>query len=208
MANHDQPDGNVAPAAAEAAAHDPLLSSKGAARRRFTRNAAGIGSGVILTLVSQPGMADVVCAKPSLDQSLAPNGGKWSAVASHVNERASSCRGLSPAAWAAMVKWPTVSQPNSNCIPTFECGTTAYGKAKMGDLLLGKETCDVGNSCVGAYLIATYLNVASDRVPVMNIDEVKKMWKSAILYGYYKPTPDVTWSIPRLVEYLKTTMTA
>lgn len=208
MANHDQPDGNVVPAAAEAVVHDPLLSSKGASRRRFTRNAAGVGSGVILTLVSQPGMADVVCAKPSLDQSLAPNGGKWSAVASRVNERASSCRGLSPTAWAAIDKWPTMSNANSNCIPTFECGTTSYGKAKMGDLLLGKETFDTNNSGVGAYLIATYLNVASGRVPVMNVEEVKKMWKSAILYGRYQPTPDVTWSIPRLVEYLKTTMTA
>lgn len=213
MAIHDQQDGAVVPTATDVVAQDALLTGKGAARRRFSRKAAGAGTGVILTLASQPGMAAVMCAKPSLDQSLAPNGGtrNWNVVLSRAPGTTTTCTGLTPAAWAKVSKWPCIPQYSTVCSPTFTCGTnTKYASAKMGDLLIAhtRVAFDASNSYVGAYLVATYLNVVSGRVTIMNIEDVKKIWLSVITKGYFNPTPDVRWNVARVVEYLKTTMIA
>ena len=65
------------------------LSASGLSRRGFAKLGAGAG-GVLLTLASQPGMAQSVCASPS--QSLS----KWKST--HTGQQL-QCRGLSPGYW-------------------------------------------------------------------------------------------------------------
>lgn len=76
------------------------MSSKGAARRRFTKAGVGVGGGVLLTLASRPGMACDVCVTTSGFQSVTN--------ASHANNTGVICNGRVPSVWAGSncPSWP------------------------------------------------------------------------------------------------------
>jgi hypothetical protein len=202
------------------------LTAKGAARRRFTR--AGLGaSGVLLTLASQPGMAQTICTTPSgslsggLHSRLPPN---------------NICQGVSPGYWKTHTSWPapyTRDTCNSSGLITaygtlFSNSTLGfpmpamkrtYAKPPAGtnpvptdygsryctfDRILEHQSFDDQN--FGMHLAATMLNIKSGRISFLTVERLMSMWTEVRAHGYFEPTAGVKWYPYDIVNYLKGTM--
>lgn len=203
-------------------AQDPL-SAKGAARRRFTR--AGLGaSGVLLTLASQPGMAQTICTTPSGSLS----GGLQSRAPQTV-----VCQGLSPGYWKGHNDWPagyTRDTLNTQGIVSgtgtlFTDGARGFPvsslkkKSASGgstvptsydspyctfDRILDHQDFDDQN--FGMHLAATMLNIKSGRISFLTADQLVNMWNEVRTRGWFEPTANVKWYPYDIVNYLKGTM--
>ena len=187
------------------------LSAKGAARRRFSR-AGAAASGVLLTLYSQPGMAQIVCATPS---------GAASAMASVRNPDTETCSGRSPGIWLQAltprgnsgnsgksgntpghVDWPV--SPDKLFGEWFTT-SLPIGKAKLKDVLAnGDPAFDPEN--LGMHLVAAMLNVLSGRSPFQNENMLIDMWNRLRDDHVYHPSAGIDWSAYDVVQYLRSTM--
>lgn len=170
------------------------LSAAGSARRRFAKR-AGIGStGVVLTLVSQPGMATLVCASPSRNMSTMASARPGQTVA---------CSGIGPLAWSKNGGWPCST---SACFgQIFPCGNNSYGSTPLMTILCNTATDDT--SKFGAALVATYMNVKSGKISFLSQEDVVSMFTEIQGSYQYKPTATTTWSMSQLTAYLQSTYT-
>jgi hypothetical protein len=209
VANQDQPDGdaiqsgNVTPAAV-------TLLPAGMSRRRF----AGLGaSGVILTLASQPAMANsVMCTS-------------LSAAGSVVHSRSTTvlvCNGLSPGYYHKAANWAgTGIDPNGmfkNYFSTAGLGRLLIPYTMLqivnGDFAIKSPTGQITTPTtnpdqynVARHVIATWLNVLSHRVSFFTVESVMSMWSEYAATGHYLPTAGaVPWSGTTLVTHLKERM--
>jgi hypothetical protein len=184
------------------------------ARRRFARLGAGT-SGVILTLASGSGMAQVVCATPSGSLSLG--------VSSHQPAGGTSCSGVSPGYWKQdQHTWPIINttslkSKSSVSITTdqqqrdtlysvvFPNGnTTLYRTGTMQQVLDNNDpAADPYN--LGMHLVAAYLNVMSGRISFLTAQTLKNMWYDVITYGHYAPSAGVSWTAEQVKTYLQRT---
>jgi hypothetical protein len=190
----EQHDGKGQPAPTPAA----LLSSAGAARRRFGRAGVGV-SGVVLTLVSQPGMASpLMCtsASGSLSHGLSSKPANAKLV----------CAGVSPGFWKSAGRtWPapcTREKLFSSVFP--HGGTSLYQTGSMLAMLTNNDPSkDPYN--LGMHLVATYLNVLSGKISFLTVDGLKKMWNDLVTYGHYVPSAGYSWTALDVKNYLQST---
>ncbi len=170
------------------------LSAAGSARRRFAKR-AGLGStGVVLTLVSQSGMA-TVCKSPSRNMS------KFASA--HPGESGIACQGVGPLTWYKSGAWPCSQSATFGQI--FPCSNPSYASNSLKTVLGNTATDDI--SKFGAALVATYMNVQSGKIGFLKQEDVISMF-TEIQSGYqYKPTATTTWSIAELTAYLQSTYT-
>lgn len=199
-------------------AHQPAAGPANPARRRFARLGAGT-SGVILTLASGSGMAQVVCASPSGSLSLG--------VSSHQPTGGTSCSGVSPGYWKVdQHSWPIINTTTLNVksksslttttttdqqqratlfSTVFPNGnTTLYLTGTMQQVLDNNDpSADPYN--LGMHLVAAYLNVMSNRISFLNAQTLKNMWYDLITYGHYSPSAGVSWTAEQVKNYLQST---
>lgn len=172
------------------------ISSRGLARRNFTR--AGIGaSGVLLTLVSQSGMATAICRSPS--------GSLSGTLQSHAP--APICSGVKPAYYSQNASaWPagTASGTVFSSVFSVKPGTQyAADSTTFGSLLSGDQGVDP--SSLGMYMVTTYLNIMSGRISFLTVAQLMQIWNELQSPGYYTPTAGVTWDVSQVVTYLSGT---
>lgn len=180
------------------AAASAAMSAKGLARRRFGKAGAG-ASGVLLTLVSQPGMACEICK--------APSGSLSGGLKSHTGP-APACVGRLPAYWKGQSGWPAGLSAKTSFNAIFSCTGSnryTYGRATFGDILSGLPF-DKNKSNVGMHLCATYLNVRSGKIGFLTKEQVVNIWNELQLQGFYRPTGELKWDAARVVTYLVGTM--
>lgn len=180
-----------------------MLSTKGAARRRFSRAAAG-ASGVLATLASQPGMAATVCTTPSgfLSSGM---------TMSHQPVPPPLCGGLSPGYWwSHQDQWPKGITTTQKFKSIFHCGA---GSSALGNLTMG-EACnphpDIDQSNCGRHILAAYINALSGKTTVLTTIMVLKIWNEyqntgGQGSGYYTPSAGVKWYAADIVNYIKST---
>lgn len=191
------------------------LSAQGAARRRFTR-AGAAASGVLLTLHSQPGMAQVMCTTASGFQSL--QGG------SH-NPRVATCGGSSPGVWGQSldargankntpgeVTWPQGLDANQKLFRDWFPATASGRWAQLaGDQATLKKvlTSDDNHfdpANFGAHLVACYLNKITGLSPYPDEKTLTDMWV-AISGGqlYYPNGGAKGWNVDYCKYYMTST---
>ena len=201
------------------------LAPHGLARRRFARVGAG-ATGVLMTLSSPSGMAQVACVSSSAAASHA-------VAYTHAPEAAATCDGKSPGfyknnpdQWPAMIpsnttlKFGDVFAVNANyaqlgsmtLMQVFEVGNGGGNgggkdKGKGGTAPLINLDPDPEN--VGSHFLAAYLNLKSDRADVLDEATLKRMWREYMdtgggHIGYYQPSAKVKWYGKDLVHYLTT----
>lgn len=208
MANSDQSneEGGTLDAASTAAAG---MTAKGASRRRFAKVGAGASAGVIMTLASQPGMAQTVCTSPS---------GMMSGNVSFHSDH-NICLGRSTGFWREHPEaWPGASTAP-------EVQFTAIFKTTARTQLLDPYTCmqvmtpqelkqtkgfaavvDPDPDNVAMHIVATLLNVRSGRINFLTENQVLGIWNSYAAKGTYVPSVGVTWNGYQIVQYLSKTM--
>ena len=193
-----QPEDSETGKGAAANATPTELSASGLSRRGFAKLGAGAG-GVLLTLASQPGMAQTVCASPS--QSLS----KWKSTHS---TQTLQCSGVSPGYWVqSFHSWPGTFETNRATLTfgyMFDCTGRADYRDILVQTLLSPQDFDTHN--IGRHFAATYLNIVSGRISFLSIDGARAMWREWLTTGYYKPTAGVKWDATQIVSYLKSTM--
>jgi hypothetical protein len=189
----------VAPDAAPTA-----ISASGLSRRRFGKAGAGVSAGVIMTLVSQPGMAQTaLCVSAS---------GAASANLSTHSDHLVPCQGVSagfwknhPEAWAAA---NTKTDTKFSAVFTTRTSRTAplntYSCIEVCDPSVVANGADPDN--VAMHTMATLLNVRSGRIGFLTENQVLAIWNSYAQNGMYQPTVGITWSGAQIVDYLKKTM--
>jgi hypothetical protein len=173
-------------------------------RRRFA-GAGAKASGVILTLASAPGMAEVVCRSPS--GSLSGN------LKSSTGTQTVVCGGVSPGYWKNWPdQWPpsvypfTVDKhPATTFASVFPYGSTSlYLTKTMMDVLVNNDPSQDPYN-LGFHLVAAYLNVKSNKINYFNVDRLKLMWHDLCAYGYYSPTAGKKWYAEDIKNYLAST---
>jgi hypothetical protein len=189
---------------------DPEADTSGAplspTRRRFA--SAGVKtSGVILTLVSSPGMAQSMCKSPS--GALSGN------LKSHAGNQTVVCGGKSPGYWKnAPEAWPLgvypVSDPQHGIVATtfasvFPFGwTSLYQTGSMMDVLNDTDPKqDTYN--LGAHLVSAYLNVVTKKISFLTTNGLIGIWHDLCTYGYYSPSAGVKWYPEDVANYLSKT---
>jgi hypothetical protein len=202
VANEDQHE--LEPGATDSARQlAPGIGPQGAARRRFAK--AGLGaSGVIMTLVSQPGMATNVCRPPSGFLS-----GTW---ASH-NPKAGTCAGRSPDYWKNHKdQWKRQCRTDGSTLfrSIFSCAGRASGLQPymLFDVV---DPTKVANGAdkdnVGMHIVAALLNARSNKVSVLPETRVREIWDEYASTGYYTPSAgEKKWNGAEIVRYLTSTM--
>jgi hypothetical protein len=186
---------------------DPAASVGGAPsnpnRRRFA-SAGAKASGVILTLVSTPGMA-CVCRSPS--GSLSGN------LTSGHSTQSVVCNGVSPGYWK---NWPDQWPPSCYPVTTslhkatlfasvFPYGSTdLYKTGSMMDVLVSNDPAQDPYN-LGMHLVAAYLNVKSNKINFFTVSTLKTMWHDLITYGYYSPAAGTKWYAYDIATYLTST---
>lgn len=171
-------------------------------RRRFA-SAGAKASGVILTLVSTPGMA-CVCKSPS--------GSLSNGLSAHGTQTV-VCNGLSPGYWKHWTgKWPAGCYPSTSSshqattfASVFPFGwTSLYQTGTMMAVLTNNvSTQDPYN--LGMHLVAAYLNVMSGKINFFTVTTLKAIWHDLYAYGYYSPTAGVKWNASQVAAYLQST---
>jgi hypothetical protein len=204
-----------AESAPDAAAQEPQISAQGAARRRFTK--AGIGvSGVILTLVSQPGMATgttpVYCASASGFQSLtAPGAPKNS------HSPANSCTAnRSHGYWKNHVsEWKSRCGTDSTALfgYVFSCtgARRELGKYTLLEVLTqpaAEKPYDPNN--VAMQIVTALLNARAAKrsglTSVLPEERVFEIWNEYVNTNGYVPTAGARpWTGAEIANYLVST---
>lgn len=174
-------------------------------RRRFASTGVK-ASGLILTLVSAPGMADTMCRAPS--GSLSGN-----LQSSHGNQ-VILCNGLSPGYW----KFPDKHPWPAGCYPTATDGQAAttfasvfpYGSTDLyrtGTMLAVLNSNDPAQDPynLGFHLVAAYLNVMSGKISFFTVTTLTNMWHDFNTYGYYTPAAGHKWGAYEIAQYLQST---
>lgn len=191
----------------ECAGEPQAISQRGLARRRFSK--AGLGaSGVILTLVSQPGMAteQLMCTTASAAVSNMPNSHQHAQVA---------CNGRSPGYW----KNHKSQWYGANINPAAKFGDIfkAHGLGAQLAPLTMLEVLDppkiykmhggdLDKDNVARHIIAALLNARSGRVAQLPESKVYEIWNEYSRSGFYSPRPKTDWNGEQIVEYLTSTM--
>lgn len=179
------------------------ISVSGLSRRRFTTR-AGASAGVIMTLVSQPGMAATeLCVSAS---------GAASANLSTHSDHLVPCQGLSAGFWKNHPEaWPsanTKTDAKYGALFTTRTSRTAplrpYTCIEVCDPTVVANGADPDN--VAMHIMATLLNVRSGRIGFLTENQVLAIWNSYAQNGTYQPTVGVTWNGAQIVAYLKKTM--
>ncbi|MEW6760090.1 MAG: hypothetical protein AB1437_04640 [Pseudomonadota bacterium] len=185
------------------------IGSKGAARRRFART--GLAGGVILTLVSKPGMA-MTCTTTS---------GFASGPNASISPGA-SCSGRSPGYWSRWTgEWEKAGlSTETEFSKVFSCGSTftvplatqtllEVVDQDMGPKHTGKSKgpkTNIDQDNVARHLVAALLNARTGKVPQLPEREVMEIWNSYARTQTYSPKKDVVWNGADIVIYLKSTM--
>lgn len=200
MANREQLDGEVGKLPVEQSI-PAGMSAKGAARRRFAKAGAGASAGAILTLASQPAMATLVCTSPS---------GAMSGNLSKHNHSV-ACAGRSPGYWKTHhSEWKGAGTNGTSLYKltfntTWRCSQlNAYTCFDIVDPRKVTNGHDPDN--VAMHIMATLLNVRSNRIGFLKENQVLAIWNSYASTGVYKPTPNTSWNGWQIVNYLKSTM--
>ncbi|MDB5960856.1 MAG: hypothetical protein JWP59_2150 [Massilia sp.] len=185
-----------------------VLSAKGNARRRFTRQAGAGTAGVLLTLASQPGMATNMakCQAPSRQMSLMHGGSP------RANDGV-ACSPANPVVWSH----PNCSWPVSKtaCMrDVLPCGSSTYGTYKLMDIV--SQGCNYSTGTMsdlsgnpmadfGRALVTTYLNVASGKIGFLNQESVVSMYVAMTTTMQYRVDATTVWNMADLTAYLKKT---
>lgn len=185
MVNDHQPDGNAKPATA------PALTAQGAARRRM----AGLGlSGVVLTVASNNALADMVCKSPS------------GALSGNLNSHSpkTTCDGRSPDWWLKnKTIWPANVNPGDLFMQHFPTATQPLANKTLEQLLKQHGSDQDG---VAMHMVATYLNVRSERITFLTRQSVIDMYARWQRDHAYVPAPGADpWSGAELAAYLADT---
>jgi hypothetical protein len=185
------------------------IDAKGAARRRFTRTGAG-AAGVIMTLVSQPGMADVVCAAPSAVGSTTHK--------SHAPASESNCGlgGWSPGYWKQwdIHRWPAPYKPVAKGGKPATLFSDVFTMGSYCANLKGKTLLDVltpqickhgdGQNLIAYYMVSTLLSAASGKIKFLKTTDVTAIWNEYIGGLTFTPNAGATpWGPADLLFYLK-----
>ena len=203
------------------------IAPKDLARRKFTM--AGIAaSGVLLTLVSQPGMAGTNCmalssagsnAMQSVQKMTQACAGKAPEFYQGGSTMSTNPQGIAPVSANAPstgiqsismrspVGWPSQVSPSTPFRTVFPCAglnADTFGKSTLG-AILKHESFDT--SKLGMYMVATYLNILSNRTPFPTALQLQAIWYDWQTYGYYSPTAGVKWYAADIVLYLSGNMT-
>jgi hypothetical protein len=187
-----------APLSSEPAAA-PGIGGKGAARRRFART--GLAGGVLMTLVSKPGMA-MSCTSAS---------GFASGPNASISPR-TECSGRSPGYWHKWLgEWQKAGlKTNTPFGMVFACGSTFTAPLAKQTLLevvdQAKGPKHVDQNNVARHLVAALLNARSGKVPQLPEREVMEIWNSYARTQTYSPKKGVVWNGADIVLYLKSTM--
>lgn len=169
------------------------LSTAGSARRRFAKR-AGLGTtGVLLTLASQPGMATVVCKSPSRNMSVTTSVRPGEQV---------NCSGIGPVAWCNTSIWPC-NKDTMTFGKCFPCGANSYGNNYLKSLVASTATDQLTD--FARALSVTYLNVMSNRISFLTLEDLVSMFTEIQNTYQYKATSSVTWNVTQLTAYLKST---
>ncbi|MDQ2821560.1 MAG: hypothetical protein M3Y65_14415 [Pseudomonadota bacterium] len=176
------------------------LSKRGLTRRRFARAGAG-ASGVLLTLVSQPGLACEVCRTPSGYQSAKGATGTQSRTAQV------TCTGRGPTYWKNN-GWPAGCSGTKAFGSYFNCtryGGKAFAAISCMNILSGvRNSGDKGQ--VAMYLMAAYLNVLSKKSTFITTAALNDIWVEYSSRSVYTVTAGVTWTSYDILDYLRRTM--
>lgn len=180
------------------------ISASGLSRRRFGKAGAGVSAGVLMTLVSQPAMAQTaLCVSAS---------GAASANLSTHSDHLVACQGLSAGFWKSHPEaWPSANtKTDAKFSALFTTRTTRTAPLKAYSCI---DVCDptvVANGSdpdnVAMHIMATLLNVRSGRIGFLTEIQVLAIWNSYAHGGAYQPTVGITWSGAQIVDYLKKTM--
>lgn len=179
------------------------IGASGLSRRRFAKAGAG-AAGVIMTLVSQPGMADTaLCTFAS---------GATSANLSRHTDSLVACAGLSSGFWKEHPEaWPGANtDPNGKFLalwsrhPSKDSSLSPYTCIQIVDPTAVVNGADPDS--VAMHIMATLLNVRSGRIGFMTEIQVSAIWYSYTQTGTYQPTAGITWNGAQIVDYLKKTM--
>lgn len=199
MANENQQN-DVSEQSGAAVPGDSALSKRGVSRRRFARAGAGAG-GVLLTLVSQPGLACEVCRTPSGYQSTKGATGAQSKAAQV------TCTGKGPNHWKTN-GWPSSCKSNNTFGTYFDCsrsGAKAYSAIKCMDILTpANNSGDKGQ--VAKYLMASYLNVLSGKSTFITTTTLNNIWRDYASNSTYTVMAGVKWTSYDILDYLRRTM--
>jgi hypothetical protein len=178
-------------------------------RRRFLQAGVGAGTGVILTLVSDPVLAGpAMCRAPSAS---------LSATFSSHNHQQVTCQGVSPGYWMNHA-WPAGASKKAKFGTLFDCSTgplsAYYASATLWQLTtmtasFGPSDKDWYN--IGRHFVAAYLNAISGKSSFLTVSELREMWHEYMLHGghlggYYQVNATVKWDGTAIVNYLKSTM--
>lgn len=198
-----------------AAAEDAGLGVRGASRRRFARVGAG-ASGVLMTLVSQQGMACAFCRAPSGYQSIKDN--PSAAVSKPVNSKL-ACEGWTPTRWHNLCSSSSTPWAATLFNTGFDCKTgnatiVAIG-SKSAQYLVGLSnptSATAANAKNQAYILAmwltaAYLNVAYKKSEFLTVEHLQGIWNGYKKNGTYTPTAAVKpWDWNDMIIYLSGTM--
>jgi hypothetical protein len=170
------------------------ITPAGASRRRFATAGA---SGVLLTLVSQPGMATAICTTPS---------GSLSGGLKSQHGPVLMCAGVSPGYWKNHLDdWvPLNVAPTALFGSTFSCGGRQdYAVCPLGTILHHQ---DFDHANLGMHMVATYLNIKSGKIGFLSLQGLGAIWNEWAGTGFYTPTAGVKWDAADIVIYLQGTM--
>jgi hypothetical protein len=166
----------------------------GESRRRFGK--AGLAaSGVILSVVSQPGMACSVCTSPS---------GSLSGGLSH-HGAAPVCSGKPPSYWQGCSSWPGGCEGSTLFRTVFHVPSSKskYYPPTFKEVFNPEEFSD--STGLGSCLAAAYLNAAAGLTSYLTTTAVQSIFQEWQSTGFYTPSAGVKWDAAQIVTYLEGT---
>lgn len=165
----------------------------GASRRRFAK--AGLAaSGVILSVVSQPGMACSICTSPS---------GSLSGGLSH-HGPAPVCSGKPPSYWQGCSSWPGGCQGSTLFRTVFHVPSSKsqYYPPSFKEVF---ENPIFDTTGLGSCLAAAYLNASAGLTSYLTPGTVQSIFQEWQTSGFYTPSAGVKWDATQIVAYLEGT---
>jgi len=173
------------------------LGKRGAARRRLGK--AGIGAaGILWTLDSKA--TGFKCRTPS--------GFYSSTMHKSATAPKTMCEGWPPKVWSIIGAhfWPKSCNGDIKFSAIFPCITNAtlscYGDKTFLQVLGGVSGDQNG---LGAELAAAYLNVLTDKISMIDSDDLSRMWKSIQGGSSYKVSSTVYLGWKDVADFLKQT---
>lgn len=181
--NQDRPTGDSAQSTPEA------LGAVGASRRRL----AGLGaSGVVMTLASQSAMAAAMCRAPS---------GALSGNLVSKKPAGQVCNGCNPEYWSCLSSWTGTGVSRTQYFRDYfnVTGLQGFGSIRCADVLESSL-----HSCMGMYMMSTYLNIASGKISFLTTDKLVSMWNEWRRNGTFVPAAGAKpWNTADILLYLK-----